>query len=105
MSKKKMNKTRLGFSYVKILGHTYKIIETNDDKLLTSDRSVAFGRALFYDNLIYIDSRQSTQSMEQVLYHEILHIIDWISHNESLRYDEETVNVLARGLATVKLEK
>lgn len=105
MSKKKTNKTKLGYSYVKILGHVYKIIETDKDEELISDRAVAFGRALFYDNLIYIDSRQSVQSMEQVLFHEIFHIIDWISHNESLRYDEETVNVLARGLATIKLEK
>ena len=43
--------------------------------------------------------------MMQTFYHELLHAIDFISHNEQVTYDEECVNVLGRGLATVKLGK
>lgn len=98
------SKTKLGYEYVEVLGHTFKIIETDDENLLKEGRNIAFGMARFYDNLIYIDKRQSVQNIKQVFYHELLHIIDWISHNEQCIYDEECVNVLARGLATVRLE-
>lgn len=105
MSKKKKNKTILGFDTVEVLGHTFKIIETDNNELLTLGREISFGIAKFYDNVIYIDSRQSYQNIHQVFYHELLHVIDWISHNEAIVYDEECVNVLARGLATVKIDK
>jgi hypothetical protein len=104
MSKKKKNKSILGFEYVEVLGHIFKIIETDKEELLKDNRNIAFGLARFYDNLIYVDTRQSVQNIKQVFYHELLHIIDWISHNEQCAYDEETINVLARGLMTVKLE-
>ena len=42
--------------------------------------------------------------MRLTFFHELLHIIDFILHNEENKYDEETVNVLARGLNTVRLE-
>ena len=54
--------------------------------------------------MILLDSKQSKESLKQTFYHELLHAIDWLSHNEVFQYDEETVNVLARGLMTVKLE-
>jgi len=98
------SKTKLGYEYVEVLGHTFKIIETDDENLLKEGRNITFGMARFYDNLIYIDKRQSVQNIKQVFYHELLHVIDWISHNEQCNYDEECVNVLARGLATVRLE-
>lgn len=104
MKKKKKKGSILGFEYVEVLGHTFKIIETDNEELLKDSRSIAFGLARFYDNVIYIDSRQSLQNIKQVFYHELLHIIDWISHNEQCQYNEECVNVLARGLMTVKLE-
>lgn len=104
MPKKKKSKSILGFEYVEVLGHIFKIIETDKDELLKDSRNISFGMARFYDNVIYIDKRQSVQNIKQVFYHELLHIIDWISHNEQCAYDEECVNVLARGLMTVKLE-
>lgn len=102
--KKKKKKTKLGFEYVEVLGHTFKIIETDKDEDLLADRQVALGLIRYFDNVIYIDTRQSLQNIKQTFYHELLHAIDFISHNEHIEYDEETVNVLARGLMTVKLE-
>lgn len=102
MSKKK-NKPILGFDTVEVLGHEFKIIETDNEELLKDGRNITFGRARFYDNVIIIDNRQSFQNMQQVFYHELLHIIDWISHNEAIVYDEECINVLARGLMTVRM--
>lgn len=106
MKKKKKTKakTKLGFEYVEVLGHTFKIIETDKDEDLLSDRQVALGLIRYFDNVIYIDTRQSLQNIKQTFYHELLHAIDFISHNEHIEYDEECVNVLARGLMTVKLE-
>ena len=101
---KKKKKTKLGFEYVEVLGHTFKIIETDKDEDLIDGRSVAFGLIRFYDNLIYIDARQSVQNIKQTFYHELLHAIDWLSHNEQCHYDEECVNVLARGLLTTRTE-
>ena len=101
---KKKNKTRLGFSRVEVLGHHFDIIETDkDDILLDGGRNVALGFVKYFDSIIVIDSRQSTESMTQTFYHELLHAIDFILHNEQVTYDEETVNVLARGLNTVRL--
>lgn len=101
--KKKQKRTKLGFSKVEVLGNTFKIIETDEN--IEYNRSIVYGLCLPYDNLIYLDSRQSTESIRQTFYHELLHAIDWLMHNEEFKYDEETVNVLARGLATVKLGK
>lgn len=103
--KKKVNKkTILDFDKVEVLGHTFNIIETDDDKvLLDGGRNVAFGYVKLYDNIIVIDTRQSKQNVYQTFYHELLHVIDFLSHNEQREYDEECVNVLARGLMTVKL--
>lgn len=97
-------KRKLNFECVEVLGHKFKIIETSDENLLKEGRNITFGMARFYDNIIVIDNRQSVQNVNQVFYHELLHIIDWITHNEQCAYDEECVNVLARGLATVRLE-
>lgn len=103
-SKKKKDKTRLGFSKVEVLGHHFDIIETDrDDVLLDGGRNVALGFVKYFEGIIVIDSRQSTESMQQTFYHELLHAIDFILHNEQVTYDEETVNVLARGLNTVRL--
>ena len=103
MAKKTKKKSRLGIDTVEVLGHTFKIIETDKDEDLLVDRNVAMGFIRYFDSVIYIDSRQSIQNMKQTFYHELLHAIDFISHNERIEYDEETVNVLARGLMTVKL--
>ena len=105
MMVKKKQKNRLGFDTVEVLGHTFKIIETDKDEDLLMDRNVTMGFIRYFDNVIYIDSRQSLQNMKQTFYHELLHAIDFISHNERIEYDEETVNVLARGLMTVKIGK
>lgn len=106
MKKKKNKKTILGFDTIEVLGHTFRIIETDNDAiLLDGGRNVALGFVKYFDSLIVIDNRQSKQSMVQTFYHELLHAIDWISHNEQIAYDEETVNVLGRGLATVKFGK
>lgn len=104
--KKKKNKSILGFDTVEVLGHTFKVVETDSDEiLLDGGRNVALGFVKYFDSLIVIDNRQSKQSMMQTFYHELLHAIDFISHNEQVTYDEECVNVLGRGLATVKLGK
>lgn len=101
---KKTNKTKLGFSKVEVLGHTFDIIETDkDDILLDGGRTVALGFIKYFDSIIVIDSRQSKENMKQTFFHELLHAIDFILHNEQLAYDEETVNTLARGLNTVRL--
>ena len=104
MTKKKA-KSRLGIDSVEVLGHTFKVIETDKDEDLLMDRNVTMGFIRYFDSVIYIDSRQSLQNMEQTLYHEILHAIDFISHNERIEYDEDTVNTLARGLMTVRMGK
>lgn len=104
MTKKKV-KSRLGIDSVEVLGHTFKVIETDKDEDLLMDRNVTMGFIRYFDSVIYIDSRQSLQNMEQTLYHEILHAIDFISHNERIEYDEDTVNTLARGLMTVRMGK
>lgn len=104
MTKKKV-KSRLGIDSVEVLGHTFKVIETDKDEDLLIDRNVTMGFIRYFDSVIYIDSRQSLQNMEQTLYHEILHAIDFISHNERIEYDEDTVNTLARGLMTVRMGK
>lgn len=101
---KKKKKNRLGIDTVEVLGHTFKVIETDKDEDLLMDRNVAMGFIRYFDSVIYIDSRQSLQNMKQTFYHELLHAIDFISHNERLEYDEETVNVLARGLMTVRIK-
>lgn len=102
--KKKKIKTKLGFTKVEVLGHHFDIIETDrDDVLLDGGRNVALGFVKYFEGIIVIDSRQSLESMKQTFYHELLHAIDFISHNEQVMYEEEVVNVLARGLMTLKL--
>lgn len=102
--KKKKNKTKLGFEYVEVLGHTFRIIETDKDEDLLVDRNIAMGFIRYFDSVIFIDSRQSYENVKQTFLHELLHAIDFIMHNEHIEYDEDTVNTLARGLMTVKLE-
>lgn len=105
MSKKKTkSKQVLNFDVVEVLGHKFKIIETDKEELLKSDRSITFGMVRFYDNIIYIDNRQSPQNIKQTFFHELLHAIDWISHNENCEYNEECINVLARGLMTLRID-
>lgn len=102
--KKKKSESILGIEKVQVLGHTFKIIETDKDEvLLDGGRNVALGFIKYFDSVIYIDSRQSPENMKQTFFHELLHAIDFISHNEQVMYDEETVNVLARGLMTVRI--
>lgn len=100
---KKQKKSKLGINKVEVLGHTFKVVETDSDAvLLDGGRNVALGFIRYFDSIIYIDSRQSLENMKQTFFHELLHAIDFISHNEQVAYDEECVNVLARGLMTVR---
>jgi len=104
MTKKTKKKTRLGFSKVEVLGHTLHIKETdNTDELLINNQLV-FGAFSPIDSLIILSTRQSPENMKQTFFHKLLHAIDWLSHNEEYKYDEEVVNALGRGLSTVKLE-
>lgn len=100
--KKKKDKTILGFDKVEVLGHTFKIVETDDDNELMYNRSVCLGLCKYMEQEIVIDIRQSIEGIKQTFFHELLHAIDYISHNESVEYSEECVNVLARGLMTVR---
>lgn len=99
---KKKDKTILGFTKVEILGHTFKVKETNKDEDLMYNRNVALGLCKYLEQEIVIDTRQSIENIKQTFIHEVLHAIDYISHNEQVIYDEETVNVLARGLMTIR---
>ena len=102
---KKTNKTKLGFSKVEVLGHHVTIKETDDESLLMAGgRTVPAGWCDCNNGTIVIDNRFSKDYMRLTFFHELLHMIDFILHNEENKYDEETVNVLARGLNTVRLE-
>lgn len=101
---KKKNTNILGFDTIEVLGHTLTIVETDDTNELLVNNQLCFGAYLPVDSRIVISTRQSLENMKQTFYHELLHAIDFLSHNEDYKYDEETVNVLGRGLATVRLE-
>lgn len=103
MTKKKKNKTLLGFSFVEVLGHKIRIIETEDNNELLLGSNLTYGQFRPLDMEIIISTNQGILSVNQTFYHELLHAIDWIMHNEEYKYDEEVVNVLARGLATVRM--
>lgn len=101
--KKQKNKTILGFDEFEVLGNTFKIIETNDINTLLEGRDIPLGKCIPREHKVILDNTQAPQEVKQTFYHELLHLIDWLSHNENFTYDEETINVLARGLLTVKL--
>lgn len=103
MAKKKKTKNLIGIDKVEVLGHTFKVIETDDVNELISNNVMCYGLCKFLEQEIVISKRQSIQSMKQVFYHELLHAIDYLMHNEETKYDEECVNVLARGLLTVRI--
>lgn len=103
MAKKKNKETILGFTKVEVLGHTLRVKETNVTDELMVGGQLCFGAYHPIESLITISTRQSPENMHQTFYHELLHAIDFLSHNEEYKYDEETVNVLGRGLSTVKL--
>lgn len=100
--KKKREPTILGFSDIEILGHPVRVIETDDVNELLNSGQVCYGVCRPKDNEIIIDKRQTKQAIKQTFYHELLHYIDYIMHNEEFKYEEEVVNVLATGLSTVK---
>lgn len=102
MKKKKKNSI-LGFNKLEVLGHTLKVIETDNIEELLVSGQLCFGAFHPIDSKIVVSTRQSPENMKQTFYHELLHAIDWLSHNEEYKYDEEVVNVLGRGLATVRL--
>lgn len=103
MSKKQNKTTRLGFSKVEILGYHFDIVETDVTDELILDGSLCYGIASPMENKITISARQSDDQMMQTFFHEILHIIDWILHNQKFEYDEDVINTLATGLKTIKL--
>ena len=106
MKKKKKNnkkETILGFTKVEVLGHKLRVIETDNTDDLVINGSLCFGAFKPIDSEIVISLRQSGENMKQTFYHELLHAIDFFSHNEEYKYDEEVVNVLGRGLHTVRL--
>lgn len=101
---KKQNKTSiLGFNKVEVLGHEFDIVETHITDELLLDNSLCYGIAKPVESKIIISTRQSETQMQVTFFHELLHVIDWILHNEQFEYDEVVINTLARGLATVKL--
>lgn len=102
--KKKKVDTILDFTSIEVLGHTITIEETSDPGRLLVNNQLCYGLFSPLDMRIIISTNQSGQGMKQTFYHELLHAIDWLSHNEEYKYDEETVNVLGRGLATVRVE-
>lgn len=103
MTKKKKKNTVLGFSQVEVLGHKIRIIETTDTNELLMGNSLTYGQFRPLDMEIIVSTNQGISGIQQTFYHELLHAIDWIMHNEEYKYDEEVVNVLARGLATVRM--
>ena len=102
--KKKRVETILGFNSIEVLGHTITIEETSDTNKLLVNNQLCFGLFTPLDLKIVISTNQSEQNMKQTFYHELLHAIDWLSHNEEYKYDEEVVNVLGRGLSTVRVD-
>lgn len=102
--KKKRVETVLGFTSIEVLGHTIAIEETDDPNKLLVNNQLCFGLFSPLELKIIISTNQSGQNMKQTFYHELLHAIDWLSHNEEYKYDEEVVNVLGRGLSTVRVD-
>lgn len=102
--KKKKIETVLGFNSIEVLGHTIIIEETDDPNKLLVNNQLCFGLFSPLELKIVISTNQSGQNMKQTFYHELLHAIDWLSHNEEYKYDEEVVNVLGRGLSTVRVD-
>lgn len=103
MRKNKKNKNILGFNKIEVLGHTLKVVETDNTDDLLVNGQLCFGAFDPIASKITISLRQSGENMKQTFYHELLHAIDWLSHNEEYKYDEEVVNILGRGLSTVRL--
>ena len=101
MTKKK--NTVLGFDKITVLGHDFKIVETDDANDLILDNALSLGIVKLNEREIVLNKKQPIGEMEQALYHEILHVIDWIMHNEKCEYGEDIINTLARGLATIRL--
>lgn len=102
--KEKRVQSILGFNSVEVLGHTLRVTESGVTDDLVYNGSLCFGLYKPIESEIVISTRQSPENMRQVFYHELLHAIDFLSHNEEYKYDEEVVNVLGRGLATVRLD-
>lgn len=101
--KKTKSKSILGISKVEVLGHTLKVIETDRTDDLLINGQLCYGAYKPIDSEIVLSIRQSKENMYQTFYHELLHAIDWLSHNEEYKYEEEVVNVLGRGLSTVRM--
>lgn len=102
--KKKKVETVLGFTSVEVLGHTISVEETTDTTELLVNNQLCYGLFSPLESKIVISTNQSAQNIKQTFYHELLHAIDWLSHNEEYKYDEEVVNVLGRGLSTVRID-
>ena len=87
-----------------MLGHTITIEETSDATKLLLNNQLCYGLFNPLELKIVISTNQSGQNIKQTFYHELLHAIDWLSHNEEYKYNEEVVNVLGRGLSTVRID-
>lgn len=90
---------------LEILGHevTVKVTDNTSDLLLNG--TLCYGIAKPKEGVIYIMEGLTKQEERVTFYHEILHYIDFLLHNEEFKYDEDTVNVLARGLSTLRIIK
>ena len=102
--KKKKIKSVLGFNSIEVLGHTLRVIETDNLEDLLVNGQLCFGAFSPIDSRIVVSTKQSPENMKQTFYHELLHAIDWLSHNEEYKYDEEVVKVIGRGLSTVRID-
>lgn len=90
---------------IELLGHPITVKVTNKVEELLLDNQLCCGICNPKESKIIIRNGMSEVEQTVTFYHEILHYIDYLMHNESFKYDEETVNVLARGLATLKIIK
>ena len=62
MTKKKV-KSRLGIDSVEVLGHTFKVIETDKDEDLLMDRNVTMGFIRYFDSVCSIFCNDCLESI------------------------------------------
>lgn len=100
-----MSKKKLKDSFdIEVLGHTFTVELTDDYNKLNFNGNTCLGLVNYLTGMIYISSNQRPLEQRQTLTHEILHCIDYIMHNGQCKYDEETIDTLARGLVTLRKE-
>lgn len=98
----KMSKKKKDNFDIEILGHKFNVLLTSDKNLLLVNGRECLGVANPGEGYIRLSSEQTAFEQRQTLTHEILHCIDWIMHNGEFKYDEETIDTLARGLVTLR---